>query len=200
MTEREPIKAAPPLPDPGGATKHSTKPASGQVAANPPQAGEHPEGHKGANAEPKPKSASPSPQPSPLEGEGANADPKPIDESPFKGKTGLTRILNAAGYSWAGLNAAFRHEDAFRQEVFLLLLLVPLAFYLGDDGIERALMIASLLLVLIVELLNSAVEAAVDRVSLELHPLIKRAKDMGSAAVMISLLNVVVVWLMMILG
>jgi diacylglycerol kinase (ATP) len=79
-------------------------------------------------------------------------------------------------------------------------LLVPLAFYLGDNGIERALMIASLLLVLIVELLNSAIEAAVDRVSLELHPLIKRAKDMGSAAVMISLLNVVAVWLMVILG
>ena len=98
------------------------------------------------------------------------------------------------------MRAAFRHEDAFRQEVLLLLLLVPLAVYLGDNGIERALMIASLLLVLIVELLNSAIEAAVDRVSLELHPLIKRAKDMGSAAVMISLLNVVVVWLMVILG
>jgi diacylglycerol kinase (ATP) len=193
-------KAAPPLPlspnggNPDETTKQSTKPASGQVAAYLPQAGE------GANAEPKPKSASPSPQPSPLEGEGANAEPKPINESPFKGKTGLTRILNAAGYSWAGLRAAFRHEDAFRQEVFLLVLLVPLALYLGDNGIERALMIASLLLVLIVELLNSSVEAAVDRVSLELHPLIKRAKDMGSAAVMISLLNVVVVWLLVVLG
>jgi diacylglycerol kinase (ATP) len=79
-------------------------------------------------------------------------------------------------------------------------LLVPLAFYLGNNGIERALMIAALLGVLVVELLNSAGEAAVDRVSLEQHPLIKRAKDMGSAAVMISLLNVVVVWLMVILG
>jgi diacylglycerol kinase (ATP) len=158
-------KAAPPRPlSPNGGNP-------------PPHAGEHPDGHKGANAE-----------------------PEPIDESPFKGKTGLTRIVNATGYSWAGLRAAFRHEDAFRQEVFLLLLLVPLAFYLGDDGIERALMIAALLGVLVVELLNSAVEAAVDRVSLEQHPLIKRAKDMGSAAVMISLLNVVVVWLMVILG
>lgn len=119
--------------------------------------------------------------------------------SPYKGKTGLQRIINAAGYSWAGLRAAFRHEDAFRQEVFLLVLLVPLALYLGDDGVERALMIGSLLLVLIVELLNSAVEAAVDRVSLERHPLIKRAKDMGSAAVMISLINVAVVWLALIL-
>jgi diacylglycerol kinase (ATP) len=120
--------------------------------------------------------------------------------SPFKGKTGLARILNAVGYSWAGLRAAFQHEDAFRQEVFLLLPLLPLAVYLGDSGIERALMIASLLGVLIVELLNSAVEAAVDRVSLERHPLIKRAKDMGSAAVMIALLNVVVVWALAILG
>lgn len=114
--------------------------------------------------------------------------------SPFKGKTGLTRIRNAAGYSWAGLTAAFRHEDAFRQEVFLALLLIPLALYLGDTGIERALMIGAVLGVLIVELLNSAVEAAVDRISLEHHLLIKRAKDMGSAAVMISLVNVVVIW------
>jgi diacylglycerol kinase (ATP) len=120
--------------------------------------------------------------------------------SPFKGKTGLQRIMNAAGYSWAGLSAAFKHEDAFRQEVFLLVLLVPLAVYLGDNGIERALMIASLLGVLIVELLNSAVEAAVDRVSLERHPLIKRAKDMGSAAVMLSIANVVIVWSLVLIG
>lgn len=120
--------------------------------------------------------------------------------SPFKGKTGLQRVLNAANYSWAGLTAAFKHEDAFRQEVFLLVLLVPLAVYFGDNGIERALMIASLLLVLIVELLNSAVEAAVDRVSLERHPLIKRAKDMGSAAVMLSLANVLMVWSLVLLG
>ncbi len=86
--------------------------------------------------------------------------------------------------------AAFRHEDAFRQEVFLAVLLIPLALYLGETGIERALMIGAVLLVLIVELLNSAVEAAVDRISLEHHPLIKRAKDMGSAAVMIALVNV----------
>lgn len=114
--------------------------------------------------------------------------------SPFKGKTGLRRVLNAAGYSWAGLAAAFRHEDAFRQEAFLALLLLPLALYLGETGIERALLIGSLLLVLIVELLNSAVEAAVDRISLEHHELIKRAKDMGSAAVMLALVNVAAVW------
>lgn len=114
--------------------------------------------------------------------------------SPFKGKTGLRRVLNAAGYSWAGLAAAFKHEDAFRQELFLALLLVPLAVYLGETGIERALMIAAVLGVLIVELLNSAVEAAVDRISLDHHLLIKRAKDMGSAAVMLALINVIVTW------
>ena len=120
--------------------------------------------------------------------------------SPFKGKTGLQRILNAAGYSWAGLTAAFRHEDAFRQEVFLAVLLIPLALFLGQTGIERALMIGAVLGVLIVELLNSAVEAAVDRISLEHHALIKRAKDMGSAAVMLSLINVVCVWILILLG
>jgi diacylglycerol kinase (ATP) len=119
--------------------------------------------------------------------------------SPFKGKTGLQRVLNAAGYSWAGLTAAFRHEDAFRQEVFLAALLIPLALFLGETGIERALMIGAVLGVLIVELLNSAVEAAVDRISLEHHLLIKRAKDMGSAAVMISLVNVAMVWLLVLL-
>ena len=120
--------------------------------------------------------------------------------SPFKGKTGLARIVNAAGYSWAGLSAAFRHEDAFRQEVYLALLLIPLALYLGETGIERALMAGAVLGVLIVELLNSAVEAAVDRISLEHHQLIKRAKDMGSAAVMIALVNVAVVWGLVLLG
>lgn len=114
--------------------------------------------------------------------------------SPFKGKTGLRRVLNAAGYSWAGLTAAFKHEDAFRQELFLALLLIPLAVYLGETGIESALMIAAVLGVLIVELLNSAVEAAVDRISLDHHLLIKRAKDMGSAAVMLALINVIVTW------
>jgi diacylglycerol kinase (ATP) len=120
--------------------------------------------------------------------------------SPFKGKTGLQRVLNAAGYSWAGLTAAFRHENAFRQEVFLATLLIPLALFLGETGIERALMIGAVLGVLIVELLNSAVEAAVDRTSLEHHLLIKRAKDMGSAAVMIALVNVAIVWALVLLG
>ncbi len=114
--------------------------------------------------------------------------------SPFKGKTGVRRLLNAAGYSWAGLRAALRHEDAFRQEALLFVLLLPLALYLGDTGIERALLIAPLFGVLIVELLNAALEALADRVSREHHPLIKRAKDMGSAAVLLALVNVLVVW------
>jgi diacylglycerol kinase (ATP) len=120
--------------------------------------------------------------------------------SPFKGKTGLMRVLNATGYSWAGLVAAFRYESAFRQEIFLAVLLIPLALVLGETGIERALMVGAVLLVLIVELLNSALEAAVDRISLDHHLLIKRAKDMGSAAVMIALVNALIVWVLVLLG
>jgi len=121
-------------------------------------------------------------------------------ESPHKGKTGLTRIWNAFFYSLDGLGAALRHEDAFRQEVFLAAILIPAAFFLPASGTGRALMIASVLLVLIVELLNSAVEAAVDRISPEHHPLAKRAKDIGSAAVFLSLLNVSVVWVLVLFG
>lgn len=117
-------------------------------------------------------------------------------ESPHKGKTGLLRVWNAMLYSIAGLKAAYQHEDAFRQEVLLAILLIPLAFFLPASGLGKALMIASVLLVLIVELLNSAVEATVDRVSLEHHRLAKRAKDIGSAAVMMSLVNVIVIWLL----
>jgi len=117
-------------------------------------------------------------------------------ESPHKGKTGLTRIWNALFYSLDGLAAAFRHEDAFRQEVFLAAILIPAVFFLPASGAGRALMIGAVLLVLIVELLNSAVEATVDRISPENHPLAKRAKDIGSAAVFLSLLNVPTVWLL----
>ena len=121
-------------------------------------------------------------------------DSKPHIESPFKGKTGLRRLFNAFGYSADGFKAAYKHEDDFRQEVLLSVILTPLAFYLGNNAIEIALMVASVLLVLIVELLNSAIEAVVDRVSIERHELAKRAKDIGSAAVFIALLVVVVVW------
>lgn len=124
----------------------------------------------------------------------------PQQESPFKGKTGLTRLWNALHYSLDGLKAAYRHEDAFRQEVWLAALLLPLALVLPAPALGRALMIASVLLVLVVELLNSAVEAAVDRISLENHRLAKRAKDIGSAAVLISLTNVAAVWGLVLLG
>lgn len=115
-------------------------------------------------------------------------------ESPYKGKTGLRRLLNAAGYSFSGLAAAARHEDAFRQELILSAVMVPLGLWLGQGGVERAMLVGSVLLVLVVELLNSAVEATVDRVSLDDHSLAKRAKDIGSAAVMLTLVNVAVIW------
>ena len=121
-------------------------------------------------------------------------------ESPHKGKTGLRRVWNAMFYSVAGLKAAYRHEDAFRQEVLLAIVLIPLVFFMPASGLGKALMIASVLLVLIVELLNSAIEATVDRVSLEHHRLAKRAKDIGSAAVLMSLVNVVAVWLLVLFG
>ncbi len=117
-----------------------------------------------------------------------------MEESPFKGRTGLTRLTNALMYSMHGLRSAFRHEEAFRQELLLAMVLIPLAMILGASGPARALMVGSVLLVLIVELLNSAIEATVDRISLENNPLAKRAKDIGSAAVMMSLVNVAVVW------
>ncbi len=123
-----------------------------------------------------------------------------LPQSPHKGKTGLRRIWNAFCYSLEGLAAAFRHEDAFRQEVLIAVILMPAALLTPASGTGKALMIASVLLVLIVELLNSALEAAVDRISLESHPLTKRAKDIGSAAVFLSLVNVPIVWFLVLLG
>ena len=116
------------------------------------------------------------------------------EESPFKGKTGLRRVWNALHYSMDGLRAAYVGEDAFRQDVLLAAILIPLAFVLPVSWGGRAVMVASVLLVLIVELINSAIEAVVDRVSLDRHHLSKRAKDIGSAAVFLALLNVAVVW------
>ena len=103
-------------------------------------------------------------------------------------------------YSFDGFAAAFRHEDAFRQEVLLASILIPSSLWLPVSGTGKAQMIASVLLVMIVELLNSGIEAVTDRVSLEDHALAKRAKDLGSAAVMLSLINVPVVWLLVIFG
>lgn len=121
-------------------------------------------------------------------------------KSPFKGKTGLQRIWNAFGYSLDGLSEAWRHENAFRQEVWLALVLIPAAFFMPVGGLGKALMVGSVLLVLVVELLNSAIEAVVDRISLEHHALAKRAKDAGSAAVMLSLVNVAAVWALALFG
>ena len=115
-------------------------------------------------------------------------------KSPYKGKTGIKRLANAFTFSVAGTLAAFKHEDAFRQEVILSTILIPLAIYLGQTVIEQALMISSILLIIIVELLNSSVEATVDRISVKRHKLSKRAKDIGSAAVFFSLVNASVIW------
>ncbi|THG83352.1 diacylglycerol kinase [Pseudomonas sp. A-1] len=121
-------------------------------------------------------------------------------QSPFKGRTGLKRILNAAGYSRDGLCTAFAGEAAFRQLVLLNAVLVPLAFFLDVSRGERAVLVAVCLLALIVELLNSAVEAAIDRISLERHPLSKNAKDMGSAAQSVVLAMIALVWGIVLLG
>jgi diacylglycerol kinase (ATP) len=112
----------------------------------------------------------------------------------MKGSTGIKRIVLAAGYSAQGLRAAFVNEAAFRQEVLLAVILIPLACWLEVTNIERILLIASLLLVLIVELLNSAVEAVVDRIGTEQHELSGRAKDIGSAAVLLALLLTAYIW------
>ncbi len=124
--------------------------------------------------------------------------PPPM-ESPFKGKTGLVRIWNAFRYSLAGLRAAFKHEDAFRQECLLAAILIPAAFFVPATLLGKAILIGSTLLVLIVELINSAIEATVDRVSLEHHRLAKRAKDIGSAAVLLTLLNLALMWALVLL-
>lgn len=112
----------------------------------------------------------------------------------LKGKTGLIRLWNALGYSRQGLTAAWQNEAAFRQEVVLALVAIPLAFVLGKNAVERALMIGSIILIMIVEILNSGLEAIVDKASPEKHELAKRAKDMGSAAVLLSLVNATAVW------
>ncbi len=126
-------------------------------------------------------------------------DMKP-PESPNKGKTGLRRVWNALFYSIDGIRAAYRHEVAGRQEGRLALVLLPVALCKPTSGIGEALLVGSVLLVLIVELLNSAVEATVDRISLENHRLAKRAKDIGSAAVLLSLANVAIVWVLVLFG
>ena len=113
--------------------------------------------------------------------------------------TGLRRLINACHYSWDGFKACWQHEEAFRQETLLCLLLVPVGLWLGENGVERALLVSSLVLIVIVELLNSGLEAVVDRIGTERHELSKRAKDIGSAAVLLALLNAAFVWLVLLL-
>ena len=113
-----------------------------------------------------------------------------------RSRTGWQRLWDATGYSLQGLKTAWQHEAAFRQECWLVLALLPAAFWLGKDATQRALLCCSLFLVLIVELLNSAIEAAIDRMGAERHELSARAKDMGSAAVMISLVAAGCIWAM----
>ena len=117
-----------------------------------------------------------------------------IQDNPHKGNKGITRAFRAAINSWNGLIYAFKEESAFRQELGLSLILIPLAIYLPVTPIEKILLIASVILVLIIELLNSSVEAAIDRISFEVHDLSKRAKDFGSAAVMLALLLCALTW------
>lgn len=121
-------------------------------------------------------------------------EPTPTPVSPQKGKTGLVRIYRAFFYSMHGLAATFRNESAFRQELALAVILIPAALLLPIPPAHKALLCASVVLVMIVELLNSAIEATVDRISTQQHELAKRAKDAGSAAVLLSLCVCVVTW------
>ena len=118
----------------------------------------------------------------------------------YSGNQGFTRIIKASQYSWQGLCAAYRHEQAFRQEAWLCALLVPLGLWLGQDGVERALLVASVLLLPLIEILNSAIEAVVDRIGEEQHELAGRAKDMGSAAVAFAILILIAVWILVLVG
>jgi len=110
------------------------------------------------------------------------------------GKTGFSRLIDAFGYSWLGYKTGYKNEAAFREELFLGVLLTPTAIYFAETSIELAVLLGSLFVVLITELLNSGIEAVVDRVSDEHHELSGRAKDLGAAAVMTALINVIVIW------
>ncbi len=117
----------------------------------------------------------------------------------FYNEKGLKRFINAIFFSIAGFKATWKHEEAFRQEVITFVIAVPLAFWLSDNNIERVLLIASVVLVMVVELLNSAVEAVVDRVGVEYHELAGRAKDIGSAAVMLTIMLSIATWLLILI-
>ena len=118
----------------------------------------------------------------------------------YSGNKGFTRLIKAAQFSRQGLRAAYQYEEAFRQEVWLAMVLIPLGIYLGEDGVEKSLLVVSVLLLPIVEILNSAIEAVVDRIGQDKHELSGRAKDMGSAAVALALLLLILVWCLVLLG
>lgn len=123
-------------------------------------------------------------------------DNTPSDAEKFKGKQGLQRLMNATKYSMKGFKAAFENEAAFREETLLAIVLIPLALFLGLPAVETLLLIGSVLLLMLVEIMNSAVEAVVDRIGPEIHPLSGRAKDLGSAAVFIAIVILVLSWLL----
>ena len=118
----------------------------------------------------------------------------------FSGNSGLTRIRKACRFSWQGLCAAYRHEAAFRQEIWASLVLIPAGLWLGNNGVEKALLVGPVLLLLLVEILNSSIEAVVDRIGDEQHELAGRAKDMGSAAVAIAIVLLIVNWVLVLVG
>ena len=117
-----------------------------------------------------------------------------------KNNRGLRRLINAARWSMKGFRSTFRNEEAFRQELLLLVILAPLGFWVGENGVEQALLIGSLLILLIVELLNSAIESVVDRIGPEQHKLSGRAKDQGSAAVFVAVTLAILTWLLILLN
>lgn len=123
-----------------------------------------------------------------------------MPSSPFKGKTGVKRVINATRYSISGFKSAFAHEAAFRQIVLLNIILIPISFFLNVTRAEQAVMIAVCLLAIIVELFNSAIEAVVDRISLDRHELSKNAKDMGSAAQFVALSIIFITWMLILLS
>jgi diacylglycerol kinase (ATP) len=123
-----------------------------------------------------------------------------LPESPHKGQRGLQRLFNALFYSLSGLRIAFQHESAFRQEVALAAVLVPVACLVQVTAVERVLLLGSVLFVFVVELLNSSVEAAIDRISFDTHRLSKRAKDLGSAAVLIALIMLAITWWLIVIA
>lgn len=117
----------------------------------------------------------------------------------FSGNNGFTRIVKASQYSWQGLCAAYKHEAAFRQELWASVILIPLGLWLGQNGVEKAMLVGTVILLFIVEILNSAIEAVIDRIGEERHELSGRAKDMGSAAVAIAIVLLIVVWVLVLL-